>query len=116
VTAQGYLALGLGQRAAELSEQLRLLDEVGTGPRESLVVGAVARFQVGKAPAHWVAVLPGGDATWLQVAPGEGEEIRVQVLSQASPLLRQLDGCEASDVEEVTLGGRITEVRVIEIQ
>ena len=113
VTAQGYLALGLGQRATELTENLRLLEEMGTDPRETLVVGAVGRVQIEGSAPKAVAIVPGGDATWLDVDLGSGLE-RVQYLSAASPLIHQLSGCSTGDSEEVELGGKVLEVRIIE--
>ena len=114
VTAQGYLALGLGQRAAELAEHLRLLDEVGFGPRETLVVGAVGQIQITGQSCKTVAVVPGGDATWLDIEL-EAEQLRVQYLSAASPLIRQLRECCAGDADEIELCGKILLVEVLSI-
>ncbi len=114
VTAQGYLALGLGQRAAALEEQLRLLDEMGDAPRHEVVVGALVQLAVDDEPARWVVVLPGGDATWLEVSGAEGP-VRVQVLSAASPLIRQLRDCAEDDAVEVHIGGRSVDVEVLQI-
>jgi len=114
VTAQGYLALGLGQRAQALAEHLRLLDEVGTEPREAVVVGALVRLQIDDAPPKRVAILPGGDATWLDTGPNQGSH-SVQLLSASSPLVRQLSGCASGDIEEIVLGGQVAQVEIIEI-
>lgn len=115
VTAQGYLALGLGQRVAAIDEHLRLLDEVGSGCREAIIVGAMIRLAMDGGEHRWIAVLPGGDGTWVAVDQ-EGTQARVQVLSARSPLIVQLRECGPGDVEEITVGTRIEEVEVLEIR
>jgi len=113
VTAQGYLALGLGQRAVELAEQIRLMEEVGAEARSEIVVGALVRLRVGSEQPRLVALLPGADATRLEI---DGHAAAaVQVLSVASPLMRQLQGCGPGDTEEVSLGSQIVEVEILEI-
>ena len=41
VTSQGYLAHGLGERAVALRENLENLEDMGTGARTEVVVGAL---------------------------------------------------------------------------
>jgi hypothetical protein len=114
VTAQGYLALGLGQRVAALDEQLRLIDEVGTAARSEIVVGALLRIGQEDTEPRWIAVLPGGDATRIEITHGQAQR-QVQILSADSPLIRQLRECGPGDVEEIAIGTRIEEVEVLEI-
>ena len=77
------------------------------------MVGALVRLRVGTEPPRLVAVLPGADATWLEI---EKDKVgAVQVLSVASPLMRQLQGCGPGDTEEVSLGSRIVDVEILEI-
>tara|TARA_B100000530_G_C15777154_1_gene415927 strand:- start:81 stop:428 length:348 start_codon:yes stop_codon:yes gene_type:complete len=115
VTAQGYLALGLGQRVADLTEQLRLMEEMGTGPRDVLVVGALGELRLNDGDPKLVAVVPGGDGTWLQVDTPSGPQ-RIQALSAASPLIRQLRECGDGDIEDIDLGGRAVEVTILRVQ
>jgi hypothetical protein len=114
VTAQGYLALGLGQRVAVLDEQLRLLDEVGTATRSEIVVGALLRLGEEDTEPRWIGVLPGGDATRVEITDGQASS-PVQILSTASPLIRQLRACGPGDAEEVSVGGRLVVLEVLEI-
>lgn len=106
VTAQGYLAHGLGQRALELAEALRILDEVGSEPRERVVVGALVELAEDDQP-FWIAVLPGGDAS--EVALGAHS---IKILSAQAPLVRALSGREPDDEVTLALTGR---QRVLEI-
>lgn len=96
VTNQGYLAHAMGLRAEALREALRLLDEVGDGPRDRVVVGALVRVHDGE--SAWVAVLPGGDATALEVGG-----VSVRVLSFDAPRVRALAGLGEGDVAELRL-------------
>ncbi|MCB9792230.1 MAG: GreA/GreB family elongation factor [Alphaproteobacteria bacterium] len=110
VSAQGYLAQGLQRRIAELSEDLRLLDEVGAEPRAQVVVGALVLLEDEEGEARRLLILPGGDATTLDSALGP-----VQVLSGQAPLVRALYGLQAGDVGLVRLGGETREVEVVEL-
>ena len=114
VTAQGYLALGLGQRVADLTEQLRLMEEMGAGPRDALVVGALAEITISGGPSKLVAIVPGGDGTWLEVDTDSGPK-KIQALSAASPLIRQLRECGPGDLEDVELGDRVVEVTILQV-
>ena len=105
VTSAGYLAHGLGQRAAELAEALRLLDEMGAGPRERVVVGAVVELSDG-----WVAVFPGGDATVLTV---EGTEVRV--LSGRAPLVQAIWNLEEGDEGRLRLPTGVRELEILDV-
>jgi transcription elongation GreA/GreB family factor len=95
VTSAGYLAQGLGQRASELAEALRLLDEMGDEPRDRVVVGALVELE-----DQWLAVFPGGDATRLTV---DGTE--VLVLSARAPMAQVLLGLEEGDEARLALPG-----------
>jgi transcription elongation GreA/GreB family factor len=96
VTSQAYLAHGLQQRMENLGEQLRLLDEMGSGPRDRVVVGAWIELETEAGERRQVAVFPGGDATRLVVG-----DATVQVLSPSSPLLQPLLGLEDGEGAEL---------------
>ena len=92
VTSQGYLAHGLQQRMDDLAQQLRHVDEMGTGQRNEVVVGAWLAIEDETGSQRQMAIFPGGDATVLMM---NGESI--QVLSPSSPLLQPLMGLEDGD-------------------
>ena len=110
VTTQGYLAHGLAQRIAELQEALAQLDEMGTGPRGSVRVGALVQVGDEDGGASWLALFPGGDASLLE----QGKQT-VRVLSATSPWARQLAGLAPGDSVEVSQGGSEYEVEVLEV-
>lgn len=85
VTSQGYLALGIGQRIAQLEDALVLLDRIDPAPRERVVTGALVELGDGRR----VLLLPGGQGALL-----EG----VTVLSPEAPLAKALAGLQAGDV------------------
>ena len=65
MTSQGYLALGLAQRAAELSEKIERLKQVPPTPRSKLANGALVLL-IDEDDAHrWILVLPGGQGDTL---------------------------------------------------
>jgi hypothetical protein len=90
------------------------MDQVGFDARSEVVTGALLRLGMPRAEHRWVALLPGGDATWLQVEDGSSI-LRVQVLSLRSPLIHQILDCEPGDVEEISIGDRIEEVELLDI-
>ena len=110
VTSQGYLALGLGQRISDIEEQLVVLEEMGTGSRDRVVVGALVQIEHEDASCHWMAVFPGGDATELEVGV-----CRVRVLSAQAPIVVALRGLEAGDAAEFVLAGKAVEVLVLSV-
>ncbi len=110
VTSQGYLAHGLAQRIAQLQQALALLDEMGTGPRARISVGALVHMQEEGGEASWLALFPGGDASLLEQG---GRSLRVR--SATSPWSRQLAGLEAGDSAEVSQGDSEIEVEVLEV-
>ncbi len=111
VTSQGYLAHGLGERAMALRENLDNLEEMGTGPRNEVVVGALLTVSFAEADPSHIALLPGGDATEIQI---DGR--RIQVLSASSPIARQLRYAEEGDALEIERGGRFIEVEILSIE
>jgi len=110
VTSQGYLALGLGQRTAEIEEQLRLLEEMGSGSRDRVVVGAVVHLEADDGVCSWIAVFPGGDATELHV-----KGACVRVLSARAPLAAAIYGLETGDAAEFSQAGKAVEVVVLSV-
>ena len=92
VTSQGYLAHGLQQRMDDLAQQLRLVDEMGSGPRNEVVVGAWLSIEDEREERQQIAIFPGGDATILLE-----QSMSIQVLSPSSPLLQPLMGLEEGD-------------------
>ena len=107
VTSQGYLAQGLQQRISLLQEALRILGDMGTGPRTRVVMGAWFVLESEASEQRQMALLPGGDATLLTL--GESE---VQVLSPGAPLIQPLLGLEAGEGAELRGLG---EVEIVEI-
>ena len=92
VTSQGYLAHGLQQRMDEVAQQLRLVDDMGSGVRNEVVVGAWLAIEDEAGLQQQMAIFPGGDATVLTM-----NDASIQVLSPSSPLLQPLMGLEAGD-------------------
>jgi hypothetical protein len=103
VTSQGYLALGLGQRIAALTDTLLLLDRIPPESRTEVAAGALVTLGDGRR----LLVLPGGQGTKLISTSGA-----VIVLSPSSPLIRALAGCEEGDAVEVERGGRWEEIEI----
>ena len=110
VTSQGYLALGLGERAVATQAHINSLEDVGTETRDEVAIGALLTLSLDCGPHQRYVVLPGGDATELQV---DGHS--VTVLSTQSPLASQLQYAEPGDVLEVELGPKLIEVELISI-
>jgi len=98
VTSQGYLTQGLAKRLDALEETIELLDRVGSGPRNQVVMGAVFRAVHEDGTELSLALFPGGDATILEL---EGEE--VMVLSPQAPLVQAFLGLEEGDEAEVQI-------------
>lgn len=111
VTTQGYLAHAFGERSLALQTSLEQLDEMGVGPRDEVVIGAVLTLEIDEKDVQVLALLPGGDATTLQITGTE-----VTVLSAASPLARQLRDAEVGDVLEVEIGRKLSEVHLLAIE
>jgi len=111
VSSQGYLAHGLGERATALQNHLENLDDMGHAQRTEVVVGALMSLRIDEGPTHHIILLPGGDATELDV-----EGTPIQVLSTSSPMARQLRDSVAGDAEEIELGGGFVEVELIAIE
>ena len=110
VTSQGYLALGLGERALATQGHLESLDDMGDGPRDEVAIGALLTLSLDGGPHQYFAILPGGDATELQI-----DSQTVTVLSLNSPLACQLQDGEPGEIVEVELGPKIIEVELISI-
>jgi len=107
VTSQGYLAHGLGLRAAEVEEALRQLGLVDEGPRVKVSVGAVVTIELEDGTVRRLAVLPGGDGARVD---------GVEVVSLRSPLVAPLVGLEAGDGAEVSRAGQALDVEIIEVE
>jgi len=110
VTTQGYLAHAFGERSLALQSSIEHLDAMGLGPRDEVVIGAVLTLEIDEGRPQTFALLPGGDATALEI-----EGSRVTILSAASPLARQLRDAEVGDVLEVDIGPRVSEVHLTAI-
>lgn len=106
VTAQGYLALGLGQRLVALKADLANLDEMGEAPRQAVAVGALIRLQIDEGAPQFVAILPGGDATVVPVAGFVGASHQIRVLSMRSPLIAAIAGFEPGESGDTRDGER----------
>jgi len=110
VTSQGYLAHAFGERAVALQASLDQLEDMGLGPRDEVVVGALLEVELNDGEPQLLAILPGGDATLIHV-----ESRAITVLSAASPLARQLRHAEPGEVLEVDMGPRVVEAHLTRI-
>ena len=103
VTAQGYLAHGLSERAAALQESLELLDEVDPGPRDRVGPGALVTLEDPD----------GAQDRWLLRPGGQGDRVHgVLVLSPTAPAARTLAGAEAGDSAVLRRAGAAVELVV----
>lgn len=107
VTSQGYLAQGLQQQIGLLQDSMRILGDMGAGPRTRVVMGAWFVLETEAGKQRQMALLPGGDATLVEL----GEQ-SVQVLSPGAPLIQPLLGLEAGEGAELRGLG---EVEILEI-
>ena len=80
----------------EIQEALELLERVGEGPRDKVVMGACVVALKQDSEAFRFALLPGGDAS--EVASEWGA---IWVLSPQAPLVRPFLGAEEGDEVEV---------------
>jgi len=110
VTSQSYLALGLGQRAASIRDQLAILDRIPPEPRDEVAAGALVTLEDDDGRLLRVLVLPGGEGTVLEAAGGP-----VTILSPQAPLVRDLIGEDVGAYAIVRRGGREDTVEVIAI-
>ena len=110
VTSQGYLAHAFGARSVALQTNLDQLDDMGSGPRDEAVIGALLNIVVDGDQPQFIALLPGGDASTITV---DGSEITI--LSASSPLARQIRDAEVGDTLEVDLGGSVCELTLLSI-
>jgi len=110
VTTQGYLAQGLGQRVQELEEALRHLQDMGSGSRTQVVMGAVVSVESESGELR-CAFFPGGDGTELKV---EGEALRV--LSFRAPLGRALKLGRVDDAVEVHRAGSYETYEILSVE
>lgn len=106
VSSQGYLAQGLGERAASLREALGVVARVPADARARVVVGCVVTIDDG-VDEQTLLVLPGGDGTRL------GD---VTVISPESPLAVALFGRSEGDDAVVVRGGRAVHVSVVAVR
>ena len=81
---------------------IRRLDEMGSGSRDRVVVGAWIELQTEEGQARQIAVFPGGDATILKLGTAE-----VQILSPSSPLLQPIMMLEEGDSAELRALGEV---------
>ncbi len=110
VTSQGYLALGLGERAVATQAHIDSLEDIGAESRDEVAIGALLTLSMDCGPHKRFAILPGGDATELEV---QGQA--VTVLSTQSPLAYQLQDAETGDILEIELGSRVIEIELISL-
>jgi len=103
VTSQGYLALGLAERAAVLRADLELLDQVDLGPAQEVRPGARVTLVCEAGEVERLLVLPGGQGDVI-----EG----VTIISPRAPLARSLAGLEVGASVTVQRGGRSVDLEV----
>ena len=107
-TELAYLADGQAKRAADLSTQLKTLEEMlelDYGPREFVVVGSLVEIENGSAGIDRYLILPIGAGTVIEVG---GEQTKV--ISPSSPLGSRIIGSYVGD--EVATGQMITLIRL----
>jgi hypothetical protein len=111
VTSQGYLALGLGQRAQALRDTLDLLDRIPPTPRDRVTTGALVTVVDEDDIEATILVLPGGEGAELAVGAR-----RVRVVSPDAPAVTPLLGLGPGDARTVRRGTRTVEVEVVEVR
>lgn len=110
VTSQGYLALGLGQRAQALRDTLELLDRIPPSARQRVTTGALVTLVDEDEVESVVLVLPGGEGVELELGGA-----RVRVVSPDAPAIRPLVGLVAGESRGVQRGARRIEVEVVAV-
>jgi len=110
VTSQGYLALGLGERAVATQAHIDSLEDMGAESRDEVAIGALLSLSLDCGPQKQFVILPGGDATELEI---HGQ--LVTVLSTQSPLAYQLQDARPGDMLEVELGPKVIEIELISL-
>jgi len=110
VTSQGYLAAGFQSRLDALEADLGALDRLDGGPRDRLVVGALARIADEDGRERLYLLLPGGQGDPIDSPAGP-----VTVVSPQAPVARSLLGLEEGDSAETVLAGREAELEIVEL-
>jgi transcription elongation GreA/GreB family factor len=107
VTSQGYLAFGLAQRAKELEDALVLLEKVGWGSRDKVVMGALVMVRTEDDSLERYILLPGG----------QGDRFGdVVVVSPTAPVARELAGLSDGDEATFQRGGHLIEVEIESVE
>lgn len=106
VTAQGYLAAGLGARLAALDAALDLLDRIEPSARDRAVTGAVVSLESEAGEALALAILPGGDGSAV-----EG----VVVVSPEAPVAVAVWGRSAGEELTLVRGGQAASWEVVDV-
>ena len=86
------------------------LEGMGAESRDEVAMGAWLILSLVCGPHQHFVILPGGDATELEI---HGRS--VTVLSTQSPLAYQLQDAEPGDVLEIELGPKVIEVELISL-
>jgi transcription elongation GreA/GreB family factor len=108
-----YLAMGQATRARELEAAITMLAAVPTQPltaRSPVAAGALVAIEVAGKPQR-VFLAPSGGGTTLRDARGE-----VRVVTPSSPLGRALLGRTRGDVFDLEIGGKPSEVEIVEVE
>ena len=110
VTSQGYLAHAFEARSLALRSSLEQLDDMGSDPRDEVVIGALLHVVVDGDEPHFIALLPGGDASKITVG-----NHTITILSANSPLAQQIRDAEVDETLEVDLGATVCELTLLSI-
>ena len=110
VTSQGYLSLGLSQRAETLQRDLKALETVDLSPARTVRQGAWFAIETEDGATEHYLLLPGGEGIVLQ--PGTPPTL---ALSPQSPLAQALEGAEVGDGAEIRRGNQTVEVELTAI-
>lgn len=110
VTSQGYLSLGLSQRAETLQQDLKGLKNLDLSPATTVRPGAWFVIETEEGLRERYLILPGGEG--IELDPGPPPTL---ALSPQSPLARALQDAEVGDGAEVRRGTDMHEVEVVEI-
>lgn len=107
---QSYLARGQANRALEARAAVALVQAIptqGFGAEGRVSLGALVTVdEQGASTTYWIAPEGGGSRL---------EGGAVQVVTPKSPLGRALLGKAAGDTSEVTLGGRVRVLEIMEV-
>ena len=106
VTAQGYLAHGIGQRIQTIDAALSSIEKIGTGPRDVVTTGALVEIALEDEQRTFI-ILPGGGGQTVTI-----DQHTVTIISANSPVARQLNGLQIDEDGTLLIGERSQDIEV----